>query len=88
MTKEDSRLLWRCRRGARELDSILIPYGSAEIHAMTAAEKSDLDRLLEQQDPDLLDWFLGKSTPEESSIANAVRHVLIFNNERGRAKGA
>ena len=55
---------------------------------MTSAEKSNLDQLLEQQDPDLLDWFLGKSTPVNSSIADAVRHVLTFNNERKRAKGA
>ena len=55
-----------------------MPYGLAQIHAMTSAEKLDLNRLLEQQDPDLLDWFLGKSTPEDSSIADAVRHVLTF----------
>ena len=55
---------------------------------MTSAEKSNLDRLLEQQDPDLLDWFLGKSIPADSSIADAVRHVLTFSNERERVKGA
>ena len=65
-----------------------MPYGSAQIHAMSSAEKSNLDRLLEQQDPDLLDWFLGNSIPEDSSIADAVRHVLTFSNERERVKGA
>ena len=55
---------------------------------MTSAEKSNLDRLLEQQDPDLLDWFLGKSIPDNLSIAEAVRHVLDFCNERERAKKA
>ena len=64
-----------------------MPYGSAQIHEMTSVQKSNLGRLLKQQDPDLLDWFLGKSTPEDSSIADAVRHVLAFNNERGRTKG-
>ena len=80
-------LLWRCRRGARELDSLLVPYGLARIHVMTSAEKSNLDRLLEQQDPDLLDWFLGKTTPADSLIADAVSHVLTFSKERARAKG-
>ena len=65
-----------------------MPYGSTQIHVMSAAEKSNLGQLLEQQDPDLLDWFLGRSTPEVPSIADAVRHVLAFNNERERAKGA
>ena len=69
------------------MDSILVPYGSARIHGMTSVEKSNLGQLLEQQDPDLLDWFLGKSTPVNSSIADAVRHVLTFSNERRRVKG-
>ena len=64
------------------MDSILVPYGLAQIHAMTSAEKTNLDRLLEQQDPDLLDWFLGKSKPKDSSIADAVRHVLTFCKDR------
>ena len=55
---------------------------------MTSAEKSNLSQLLEQQDPDLLDWFLGKSTPEDPSIAEAVRHVLAFSNEREQPKEA
>ena len=70
------------------MDSLLVPYGSAQIDVMTQAEKFNLDRLLEGQDPDLLDWFLGKSIPEDSSIADAVRHVLTFSSERERAKGA
>ena len=65
-----------------------MPYGLTQINAMTSAEKFDLNRLLDQQDPDLLDWFLGKSTPKDSSIADAVRHVLTFSNERERVKGA
>ena len=59
-----------------------MPYGLAQIDAMTSAEKLNLNRLLEQQDPDLLDWFLGKSTPKDSSIGDAVRHVLTFCKDR------
>jgi succinate dehydrogenase flavin-adding protein (antitoxin of CptAB toxin-antitoxin module) len=59
-----------------------VPYGLALIHAMTSGEKLNLHRLLEQQDPDLLDWFLGKSTPKDSSIADAVRDVLAFCKDR------
>jgi succinate dehydrogenase flavin-adding protein (antitoxin of CptAB toxin-antitoxin module) len=59
-----------------------VPYGLAQIHAMTSAEKLNLNRLLEQQDPDLLDWFLGKSAPKDSSIVDAVRHVLTFCKDR------
>jgi succinate dehydrogenase flavin-adding protein (antitoxin of CptAB toxin-antitoxin module) len=49
---------------------------------MTPAEKLNLSRLLEQQDPDLLDWFLGKSAPKDASINDAVRQVLTFCKDR------
>ena len=65
-----------------------MPYGSTLIQVMTPTEKLNLDQLLEQQDPDLLDWFLGKSMPAEPSIADAVRHVLSFINKREQAKEA
>ena len=65
-----------------------MPYGLDQIHAMTSAEKLNLGRLLEQQDPDLLDWFLGKSIPENLLIAEAVYHVLAFCKEREREKKA
>ena len=54
---------------------------------MTPTERSSLNQLLKQQDPDLLDWFLGKSTPADSSIADVVRHVLTFSDERKRENG-
>ena len=63
-----------------------MPYGLAQIHFMTSIEKSNLDHLLKQQDPDLLDWFLGKTTSEDASIADAVRDVLAFSNEGEPAK--
>ena len=66
------------------MDALLVPYGLAQIHTMNAVQKSNLGLLLEQQDPDLLDWFLGRSRPTDSSIAEAVRQVLIFSNEGER----
>jgi antitoxin CptB len=88
MTSKDSKLLWRCRRGARELDAILVPYGLNQIQDMSAVEKSNLEQLLQQQDPDLLDWFLGKSVPADPSIADAVGRVLTFNHQRESVKRA
>jgi antitoxin CptB len=76
--KERSRLLWRCRRGARELDSLLVPYGTARIRELNSIELTNLGVLLEQHDPDLLSWFLGRSVPEEPKIAAAVRDILAF----------
>ena len=81
--EESSKLLWRCRRGTRELDSLLVPYGTARIHKLNQTELVNLGMLLEQQDPDLLSWFLGQSTPEEPEVAAAVRDILVFRDRRG-----
>ncbi len=81
-SKENAMLLWRCRRGARELDSLLVPDGRIRIDVMTPPEKHVFKLLLEQQDPDLLDWLLGRGRPESTSIATAVDNVLRFNAEQ------
>ncbi len=51
--KENKRLLWQSRRGARELDSLLVPYAQTRIKVMDTCEKHVFKLLLEQQDPDL-----------------------------------
>ena len=81
-TKECSRLLWRCRRGARELDSLLLAYGHARIDELNTTELDNLDMLLEQQNPDILNWFLGLSEPDEPKIAAAIQDVLEFKERR------
>ena len=81
-SKEDARLLWRCRRGTRELDSLLVPYAVKRINIMGDLEKRKLSLLLEQQDPDLLAWFLGRTKPKNLSIASAIDNVLRFHNKR------
>ena len=80
--KENKRLLWRSRRGVRELDSLLVPYAQIRIKVMDTSEKHVFKLLLEQQDPDLLDWLLGRRRPECLSISTAVDNVLRFNAER------
>ena len=48
------RLLFRCwHRGTREMDLILGRFADAEIAALTDAELSDLENLIEVPDPDL-----------------------------------
>ena len=80
--KENKRLLWRSRRGVRELDSLLVPYAQIRIKVMDRSEKHVFKLLLEQQDPDLLDWLLGRRRPESDLIAAAVDNVLRFNAEQ------
>ena len=86
--KENKRLLWRSRRGVRELDSLLVPYAQIRIKVMDRSEKHVFKLLLEQQDPDLLDWLLGRRRPVSTSIATAVDNVLRFNAEQKSIEGS
>ena len=51
------------RRGTKEMDLILGPFGDAHLSGM-APEKLDLyDALLHENDQDLLPWVLGQTSP-------------------------
>jgi succinate dehydrogenase flavin-adding protein (antitoxin of CptAB toxin-antitoxin module) len=49
-------------------------------------EKRELGLLLEQQDPDLLDWFLGRTKPKNTSISSAIENILIFHHKRRNSR--
>jgi antitoxin CptB len=61
--REFSRLRWRCRRGMRELDELLVRYLEHDYGASSARERAAFERLLELQDPELLGYLVGRQTP-------------------------
>ena len=77
------KTLWRCRRGARELDALLHPYVNAYYEGFSLAQRATLDQLLACPAPDLLDWFLNRAQPDSRSLAVLVRDIREF-NRRGR----
>ena len=64
MSVEESRLRWRCRRGMRELDQLLGWYLESRYANADNAAKEAFSTLLDQQDPELWNWFSGRDTPE------------------------
>lgn len=56
---EAGRLRWRCRRGMRELDQLLVWYLDARYARADEAQKVAFAELLEQQDPELWAWLSG-----------------------------
>ena len=53
------------RRGTKEMDLILGPYADAHLAAMPPARLDLYDRLLGENDQDLLPWMLGQQPPPE-----------------------
>jgi len=66
MSAEDSRLRWRCRRGMRELDQLLTWYLERRYPNADEAEKQSFAMLLDEQDPELWNWFSGRAEPPEA----------------------
>ena len=59
-----SRLLWRCRRGIREMD-ILFQRFMDECYPSLDEEKKQLFELfLDEADLDILNWIMNRSSPD------------------------
>jgi antitoxin CptB len=72
---EARALLWRCRRGMKELDILFERYAAAVLPRADAAERRLLARLLEQADPELAGYLLGGEAPPEPEMAALVTRI-------------
>ena len=61
MNTDASRLRWRCRRGMRELDQLLGWYLDTRYAGSDDAAKEAFSTLLDQQDPEIWDWLMGRT---------------------------
>lgn len=78
---ELGRLRWRCRRGTRELDQLVGWWLDQRYLASSPDQQRAFAALLEEQDPDLWDWVMGRSRPADAALAEIVdairaRHQL------------
>lgn len=71
-----NRLRWRSRRGMLELDLLLLPYFDEVFDSLPDDEQSIFVRLLDQDDPDLLQWFSRKGVPDDPELAALVERIL------------
>ena len=75
MDLEARALLWRCRRGMKELDILLERYAAGALPRAGVAERRLLARLLEYPDPELAGYFLGGEVPPEPDLAALVTRI-------------
>jgi len=72
---EVRRLRWRCRRGMRELDQLLVRWLERERPQASDGERGDFLRLLDCEDDRLWRWFLGHETPPDASLDALVQRI-------------
>ncbi len=69
------------RRGTKEMDLILGPYAETHLAAMPETRLALYDRLLGENDQDLLPWVLGQQEPPEP-LAGLIAEIGAFARAR------
>ncbi len=59
-----------------ELDLLLLPFLEEVYLDLPEADQNAYEKLLEQDDPDLLAWFSQKATPDDPALARLVSMIL------------
>ena len=72
---EIKRLRWRCRRGMRELDQLMLRYLDCRWSTADDSERKLFLQLLECEDDKLWRWFMGLERSEEESI-NVIVNII------------
>lgn len=57
-------ILWRCRRGTKELDLLLERYYLQHSESFSEAELEQFQAFLAESDDDLIAWLLEEKTPK------------------------
>lgn len=70
------RLRWRCRRGMRELDTLLMRYLDERYEQAGAADQAAFRALLALPDPDILGLLTGRLAGEDPAVARVVEHII------------
>lgn len=69
------KLVWRCRRGVRELDVLFGRFLETEYPQLNESQAIAFERMLEVQDPVIMDWLFSKSQPEDPEFEILVKRL-------------
>lgn len=69
------------RRGTKEMDLVLGPFADTHLAQLREAELSVYDRLLDENDQDLMAWILGQASPPPD-LSPLLGRISDFARER------
>ena len=72
---ELKRLRWRCRRGMRELDQLMLRYLDRAWAQDSESQRGVFLRLLDCEDDKLWRWFMGYDVPGNDEIAALLERI-------------
>jgi antitoxin CptB len=79
MAEELRKLEWRCRRGMKELDILLVRYVREHLPAASTDERAAFAEFLELPDPDIARYLLAGDVPDDPRHAALCRALLRTN---------
>ncbi|MBT8422148.1 MAG: succinate dehydrogenase assembly factor 2 [Gammaproteobacteria bacterium] len=71
-----AQLRWRCRRGMRELDMLLLKYVDKVYPTSDAETQAAFRRLLTTPDPEILALLTGRSSTDDAGVAGIIADLL------------
>jgi antitoxin CptB len=71
----DGQMIWRCRRGLRELDTLLTRYLTVCYPTADSAERKAFAAILELADPELWAFVLGQRVPADPVARRVIEHI-------------
>jgi antitoxin CptB len=79
---ERSRLSWRCRRGMRELDLLLLAWLEGAFDTASGEERACFAALLELPDPQLARYLTAAERPEDAGLATLIDAIAAIMSAR------
>jgi antitoxin CptB len=71
----EGHLIWRCRRGMRELDTLLACYLETRYPRADDAERQAFEAILELTDPELWAFVLGRNVPSDPQTRHVIERI-------------
>lgn len=87
MAADAARLRWRCRRGVKELDVLMERFAASCLAQLPAPHTEILARLLDETDPDILDWILGRRAPADPAYEPLLAQLRKLLRDGGAGDG-
>ena len=78
---ELSKIRWRCRRGTKELDHLLLSYFEDHYQDANESEKTSFEAMLSLQDNVLIAMFADPQNIQDKKIQQII--IQIIGNEKG-----
>ena len=78
LTLEVRKVIYRARRGLKEIDVYFDPYVKQYYLQAEPEEKAMFAELVEQEDPDLLDWFMEVSEPPRPELRQFIQKLKDY----------